>query len=76
MGRSQRPTPEVRSSIVIEQEVAAAGGVRQVLRDRVVRAEHPVAALQRVLAQNASRLGLAQPGQGEGEGARRQQGGG
>src|SRR3712207_7528088 len=45
---SPRPTGAVGSGIATEHEVAAAGGLRQVLRDRVVRAEHPAAALQRV----------------------------
>jgi hypothetical protein len=48
MERSPRPTAAVGSGIATEHEVAAAGGLRQVLRDRVVRAEHPAAALQRV----------------------------
>jgi len=40
----------------------------------VVGAEHPVAALQGVLAQGAGRLGLTELGEGEGEGGRRRQG--
>ena len=37
------------------------GDLNQVLRDRVVRAEHPAAALQGVLAEGAGRLDFAQP---------------
>src|SRR4051794_15806711 len=66
MKRSQRPTRAVYSGILIEQELAAAGGLGQVHRDRVVVAEHPAAALQAVLAQGAGRLRLAQRDQGEG----------
>jgi hypothetical protein len=52
----------------------AAGSLRQVRRDRVVRAEHPAAALQGVIAQGAGRLGLAPPVKGKGQGDRRPQG--
>ena len=53
--------------IVIEQEVAAADGLGDVPRDRVVRAEHPAVALQSVLAEGAGWLRLAEPDQGERE---------
>jgi hypothetical protein len=49
----------VPSSIVTGHEVANAGVLGQVQRDRVVRAERPAAALQGVLAQGASRLHFA-----------------
>src|SRR5919107_3079841 len=76
MERSQRPTRVVRSSVITLQELAAAGGPRQVLRDRVVRAEHPAAALQGVLTQDTGRLRLAQPDQSVDQGDGRKQGGG
>src|SRR3954454_11539046 len=60
---SQRPTRavggSVGSSIATEQEVAGAGVLGEVQRDRVIRAEHSAAALQGVPAQSARRLQLA-----------------
>jgi hypothetical protein len=54
--------------------MAAAGALSQVLRGRMFRAEHLLAALQGVLAQGARRFGLAQLRESAGEGAGRQQG--
>jgi hypothetical protein len=72
---SQRPTVPVPNSVVTEHEVAGAGDLGQVQRDRVVGAQHSAGALQRVLAQGAGRLRFAQPDQGAGQGGRRPQGG-
>jgi hypothetical protein len=69
MERLQRSTQVVLSSIVTKLELAAASGLGQVQRGRMVRAERPVAALQGVLAQGAGRPHLARPDQREGEGA-------
>ena len=57
-GPSQRPTVVVPNSIVTEHEVADAGVLGQVQRDRMVGAERPAGALQGVLAQGAGRLRL------------------
>src|SRR4051812_2401103 len=76
MKRSQRWIRAVRGSNAIEPEVGDAGVLGQVQRDRVVRTEHPAAALQGVLTQVAGRLYLAQLNEGEDEGGRRIQGGG
>src|SRR5215217_2618299 len=70
------PTRAVRGSIATEPKVANAGGLGQVQRDRVVGAQHPAAALQRVLTQGAGRLRRAQQDQRERQGGRRPQGGG
>jgi hypothetical protein len=53
--------------------MAAAGGLDQVRRDRVVRAEHLAATSHGVLAQRAGRLGLAQLEQCVCQGGRRPQ---
>jgi hypothetical protein len=71
MEHSQRSAGVVRGGTATEPEVRDADVLGQVQRDRVVRAEHLAAALQRVLAQRAGRLDLAQPDQGEGQGGRR-----
>jgi hypothetical protein len=49
----------VPNSFVTEQELAGAGALGQVQRDRVIRAQRSAAELQRVLAQGAGRLHLA-----------------
>ena len=71
MKRSRRPARAVRSRIATGHGVADSGGLGQVLGDRVVRAEHPAAAPQGVLAQRAGRLDLAEQGQGDGQGGGR-----
>ena len=68
--RRQRPSvssPRARAGSASPSHDQGAGqrGRRQ-QGDRVVRAEHPAAALQRVLAQGAGRLRLAQPESGRG----------
>ena len=56
--------------------MAAASDLGQVQRDRMVRAEHPAAAPQRVLTQFTGCLCLPPLDQSEGEGGRRPQGSG
>jgi hypothetical protein len=70
-GLAPRRTLVVCGDLVSGQGMVGHGDLSQVSRDRVVRAQHPAAALQGVLAQRAGRLGLAQPGQGAGQGGRR-----
>jgi hypothetical protein len=74
MGGSQRPTRAFRGDIATRRGSAAAGGLGQVQRYRMVRAEHSAAPLQGVLAQGVGRLRLAHLGQGDREGGRRIQG--
>ena len=70
-GPSHRVTAGVPNSIVTEREMAGADGLRQGQRDRVVRTEHPAAALQRFLAQGAGRLRLPKLILGAGQSGRR-----
>jgi hypothetical protein len=72
--RSQRTIWAVRRSVATRAAVDV-GDLGQVQRDRMLGTEHPVAALQRVLAQGAGCLGLAHVGQDDGQGGGRQQSG-
>src|SRR4051794_22727328 len=70
---SQWLTRAVRRSLITGHHVVAGCGLHYVLRNGVVGAEHPAAALQRVLTQDASLLHLPQLEQGVGQGGRSQQ---
>src|SRR3712207_2542846 len=74
MKGSQRPIGAVGSSTATEHGMASAGGLSEVNGERVVRAELPAAAPQRVLAQDAGRLRLAQLDECAREAGRRTQG--
>src|SRR5687767_6365418 len=74
MCRSQRLTPGLCNSIVTQPGPLSTAC--QVLRDRMIRAEHSPVALQGVLTQGAGELRLAQLIQGVGQGGGRRQGGG
>lgn len=60
--RSQRTIRAVGGSIATGHGITAAGGLGQVQRDRMLRALHPAAAFQRVLAQGAGSLCVTHPG--------------